>query len=280
VPTRNRRLEEELQSRRLTYFLRHLTYRLFDALQPLLIFGGLVILIALQIPWLSGPLQRIGLRGGTGELASTLLALVLVAIYVQVRSIENRLGDRSSDNQHLSDPMDVYPVLLDRATKIVRRDEKVLDVLGLSLYTAWPSIGFWLNRSELRGWTIRLAAPANLDGPTAERMPADWLDESRRNLTSAYTTGNSPMIKSAGIVVQPFGYDFLPFLHGFRLGNGDLFYSMLMWGSDGRLSRDEYSYTFVPHEDGSASAEAIRQVFDAWFIRACRDPWVPGASAP
>jgi hypothetical protein len=41
------------------------------------------------------------------------------------------------------------------------------------------------------------------------------------------------------IVPEAYGYTFVPVVHGFRLGNGDLLWSILMWGADGRISRGQ-----------------------------------------
>lgn len=56
-------------------------------------------------------------------------------------------------------------------------------------------------------------------------------------------------------------------------GNGDLFYSILMWDENHRISREIYSFEYQPAEDQSASAEWMREIFESWFTRACRDQW-------
>ena len=57
------------------------------------------------------------------------------------------------------------------------------------------------------------------------------------------------------IILEAYGYGFAPTIHGFRLGNGDLFHSLLLWDEAiGQLSLDGYSYEFISCEDQSESA--------------------------
>ena len=168
--------------------------------------------------------------------------------------------------------MDVYPILLDRARSIIRKEEKVLDVIGMTLYTAWPSIRFWLNRPEMAGWKVRFAAV--VDATDMSRLvPPEWFEESRSNLDQIAELAEVKAVKERGIHLEAYGYDFVPVLHGYRLGNGDLFYSVLMWDSDGRIGREVYSYEYIECTNHSPSAQAAREVFDSWFKRACRKPW-------
>lgn len=85
--------------------------------------------------------------------------------------------------------------------------------------------------------------------------------------------GKSASATQRRITIQTFGYDFAPALHGYRLGNGDLFYSIVLWQPDGNLGYEGFSYEFVPHEDHSPSAMAIRGVFESWFQRATQTAW-------
>jgi hypothetical protein len=263
----------------LKILLAQLGSHLLDILQPIIIFGGMLLVIGLKIPWLSGVLANVGVKDRSG-VSDTVVVVTLAAIFIEMRSLAQRIGERRVYQQHVDDAMDVYPILLERMRAVTKREEKRIEVLGMSLYTAWPSIRFWLNRPELAGWTIRLAACASATGDVLSHFPQDWLDEARQNLESIRQAASTPGIVNRGIRLEAFSYDFIPVLHGFRLGNGDLFYSILSFGDDGRINRDRYSYEFVPYEDGSTSAESIREVFESWLNRACRDAWVPAVTAP
>lgn len=277
MPEQQRYLSRQLQKRQFKYLLRQLGTKLLDSLQPIIIFGGLLIVLTTKIPWFKNVLTRIGISD-PNSFAQTMLLIVLAAIFIEVRGIAQRVSE-IPDQRHYGDPLEVYPALFEQIQQIKRKEEKTLDVLGLDLYTAWPSIGFFLHRPELRDWTIRMTAVARADSGVMELFPNSWVVEGRKNLQQVYDSQNSEVITSQNIVLEPYGYDFVPVIHGFRLGNGALFYSMLMWGPDGKISREIYSYEHLPANDRSSSAEWVRQIFDSWFERACRDKWPPPQGA-
>jgi len=251
--------------------IRRASERLLSFIQVFIAIAGLAVVVLLNIPWLDGPLKKIGLSDPTAVTGSV-LTLVVVSIFFDVRTLLSSKAD--PEKRHFSDPMDVYPVLEQRVNSISRAEEKVLDVIGMTLYTAWPSIRFWLNRNELNGWTVRFAAISESGQRRSIHVPTAWYRDAKTNLDNIYDFANSPLALDKHINVQAFGYDFMPVLHGYRLGNGDLFYSILQWQDDGKIGIDDYSYEFVPWGDKSASADAIRQVFDSWFRRATLSPWL------
>lgn len=263
---------QALRKRRIRWFLQRASERAISSVEIIVALGGLLVAILLSIPWLSGPFAKIGLTS-SGNFSRDVLIIVVVSIFFEVRRLA---GDKPSTSpRHFPDPMDVYPVLLERARSITRKDEQTLDVLGMTLYTAWPSIRFWLNRSDLVGWTVRLTALGTNDKALSKHVPSSWFRDARANLESIAEYAQSPAAQQKNICLKPYVYDFMPSLHGYRLGNGDLFYSILYWRPDGLLSIDNFSYEFVPCEDSSPSAKAIRQVFQSWFDRATAVPW-PG----
>ncbi|MQA98481.1 MAG: hypothetical protein GEV11_29245 [Streptosporangiales bacterium] len=213
----------------------------FDVLQSIIAIGGVLIVLLIHIPWLQNAFERLGF-GDTNKLTLTVITVLLASTYYEVASGKRRAG-REEIDRHFPDPMDVYPVLQERMRTIRRPEERTLDVIGMSLYTAWPTIRFLLARPDLAGWKIRLAAVVDVH------------------------------LRARNITLEAYGYDFMPVVHGFRLGNGDLFYSILLWQDDGRIGREGYSYEYVPAEDNSASASATREMFDSWLHRACHSPW-------
>lgn len=252
------------------HWIKRTADRMVAQLQVIIAAGGLFVVILLSIPWLDGPLKKAGLTA-PGPLSQAIVALVVVSIFFDIRKLIERKPE--PQNRHFPAPMDVYPVLLERIHSIARKEEKVLDVLGMTLFTAWPSIRFWLNRTDLNGWTVRFAALADHEAELTEHVPSFWFRDSKANLNSIVQYANSPAAQSKNINLQPFSYDFMPSLHGYRLGNGDLFYSILHWDADGKLRLDDFSYDFVPHEDHSPSSNAIRETFESWFQRATRSAW-------
>jgi len=271
-------LRDDLRRSRLQYHLKIVTNKVVEILQVIVAVGGLLLAVALQIPWLRKPLERIGLED-TGGTIQTILVFVVVAAFFEVRSLRSTL-DGTREQRHFANPIDVYPVLLSRMRSISRKEEKKLDVLGMTLYTAWPTITFWLNQPELSGWTIRLTAVLYSDKGIAGLIPREWFQESVSNLKSVAEAAKVPSVIRRDITLEPYGYDFMPVVHGFRLGNGDLFFSILSWQDDGRIGRESYSYEYIPCEDHSESAQAMRAVFDSWFERARKTPWHAAADLP
>jgi hypothetical protein len=263
--------DEIFRQKNIRYRIKRASERLVSFIQVFIALAGLAIAILLNVPWLEGPLRRIGLTS-TGALTGSVITVIVVSIFFDVRTLT--VGKTGPEKRHFSDPMDVYPVLLERIKSISRAEEKVLDVIGMTLYTAWPSIKFWLNRNDLNGWTVRFAAVSSGGQRRSTHVPVAWHREAKTNLDNICDFANSPVAQAKHINLQSFGYDFMPVLHGYRLGNGDLFYSILMWQDNGTIGIDNYSYEFVPREDKSPSADAIRVVFDSWFRRASVTRWV------
>jgi hypothetical protein len=259
----------ELERGRVRYRIRQGSERAVSLLQIIVAAGGLIVVILLSIPWLEGPLNKAGFTK-PGQLSQVILIIVVVSIFFEVRGLAS--PKPTLQRSHFSDPMDVYPVLLEHARAIARQEEKVLDVLGLTLFTAWPSIRFWLNRSDLDGWTMRFTAVAD-DGRFSAHLSESWSRDARANLDSIVQYASSAAFGTRNVTLKAFAYDFMPSLHGYRLGNGDLFYSILYWQADGKLNLGDFSYEFVPREDRSKSAEAIREIFDSWFRRATVTEW-------
>lgn len=266
----------EMSHQQTQYRIVRILNKIVSSLKVIVAVGGLVAVIMFEIPWFSGFFKKIDPADPNATIL-TLLTFVVVAIFFELRTLVD-YSDGGLVRRHFEDPMDVYPVMLERIQSITRQNEKVIDVLGMTLYTAWPSIQFWLGRSELAGFTIRLAAVAFDDARLSPQVPAFWFRDARNNLDSALEYGRSASASKRRIKIETYGYDFSPSLHGYRLGNGDLFYSLLLWQPDGNLGYEGFSYEFVPHEDVSPSAEAIRGVFDSWFQRASRQEWTGSAA--
>lgn len=187
-----------LRGRGLLAWLKRVSKRSPESMRGVIALGGLGLVVVLEVPWLAEPMRRLGFSD-RGAVTETVILFVLVSVFYEVRTAAER-ADHTVQQRHFADPLDVYPFLFERMKTIRHSNEKVIDVLGITLYTAWPTIGF-------------------------------------------------------------------------RLGNGDLFYSVLSWQEDGKIGRDGYSYEFVSGDDPSPSAMALRGVFDSWFARTTRTPW-------
>lgn len=252
---------------------------LWSIVQNVVVLGGTVLLVLLQVPWLGGVVEKLGFPDGT-TLSTVLIPLVLTGLYLEVAEISRAIARGTPSRQLHSNPLEVYPVLEARAKEIRRPESKQLDVLGMTLYTAWPSVRFWISRHEFANWNVRLAAMVDREGALGSFIQSEWSQQSIDQLTDILGRSSSADLAANSVGLTGFEYDFMPVVHGFRLGNGDLFLSQLRWGADGKISFDGYTYEFIPGDDVSPAAEAARNLFDSWFQRATRTPFAGPGSPP
>ena len=232
--------------------------------KTLIAVGGLVLIVLLQIPWLRSLLAKYGVNDPS-QIGQAVIVALAVSIFFDVRSLLADENREAAEPAFFSDPMDVYPALLSKAAAIKKPEEKTLDIIGMTLYTSWPSVRFWVQRSELSGWTINMSSVFQLTRRASSHVPQSWYKDSNTNLKSIVEFSQSDA--AAGNALNAFGYDFMPAIHGFRLGNGDLFWSALRWDADGRICLEGYTYEYVSGRDQSPLAKSKREVFDSWLRR-------------
>jgi hypothetical protein len=184
------------------------------------------------------------------------------------------------ERRHFVDPIMMYPFLVERAESL-EGAERSLDIIGMTLYTAWTTLKFWILRPETTNWSVRLAAVLDLDDRMSHWVPEIWRDEAEIYLADIVETAELRDVISRRIQLRAYAYDFVPTVHGYRLGNGDMFISFLKWQDDNRLGKRGYTYEFIPGTEQSVSAQAFRDLFDSWFERAItRGQFAPRGRAP
>jgi hypothetical protein len=263
-------VRRKVKWRKIAHWVRERSEQIATVFKAVFVVGGLLLVVALEIPWLQPLAKRFGFDSLEG-VGVPVITSILVLVYFDVRSMSAR--QLSPGDRHFTDPLSLYPVLEQRMRRITRREERSLDVLGMDLSTTWPLVTLWLRRREMDGWTIRLCAMVDESGVQHNFLPYDWSSESRSNLDKALRMRGELAASGREIDISTYAYDFMPVVHGFRLGNGDLFFSMLSWDKDGKIGVGDYSYEHVPCEDESPSAIATRDVFSSWFQRASSQPW-------
>lgn len=234
---------------------------------------GVGLLILLQVPWLDTPLNLIGIRD-SDTFRTIVVTLVLTGMLLEMRELGRTVRSHEM-RQHFADPRDMYQFMLKRADGITSRRKRQLDVLGLTLYSAWPTISFWLQQTTLRDWTIRFATLKSSGSAAHAWVPDDWPSESAANVSAIRKFVESASLEQRRISIEIAEYDFVPGIHGFRLGNGDVFISSLLWQEDRRLGKPGFSYEYVPASDDSVGAIALRRLFDNWFDRAMHHAVAP-----
>lgn len=166
---------------------------------------------------------------------------------------------------------DVYPELLAELRALPVRARQV-DVLGLTLFTAWNQLQGFLPQPETRGWTVRLLCicPGFVERELPG-IPREWAGESRRQAETIrrFLEKQAASLAERDVKVSLECYAAFPALHGFILGNGTLFMSVTQWEAE----QDELAMPYHPYEkidatDHSRRAHVYREIFRNWVDHA------------
>ncbi len=223
-----------------------------------------------------------------------LIAMIVTMIHElseRTRSVDDALTDRDRQLLERTEKIDkalamlqpaqsvlidggiskVYPCLFEELNR-ARESERVLDVFGLTLITAWPQLKAWLAQPETPlGWTIRLLC---LSPHMANRgMPwirSEWYENARGMIQEieAYLVREEAAMLRRNVRLTLHTYDCIPALHGFYLGNETLFVSCLRWDAKNQFDDAHHFYEKFEGSDRSDRAEAYRKLFSNWFEHA------------
>ena len=171
-----------------------------------------------------------------------------------------------SQRRTFPDPIEMYPFLLECCDNC-DIEERTVDVLGLTLASTWSSLKFWIRREDVRNWRIRLTG---FVGAT-EEVSDEWAPETVASFRSIKETGARDDVRERNVTLETYGYTFAPAVHGFRLPNGDLFIAVTTREAH-EISRQECPYEYVPGDERSTSADALRRLFESWFAAAISSP--------
>ncbi|WP_113697558.1 hypothetical protein [Amycolatopsis albispora] len=204
-------------------------------------------------------------------IVAIMLEVAIVAVYQlgrQVRAMRAELGPRQ-DTRIVNDVGAVVDAVK-RLSAEGRRSERTLDVLGLTLNTTWPQLAAWLTGHDAPShWRITLYSldPAYLE--RSDELPGYWSSEAARSQERIRERAEEEAedLAHRRIKLELRTYACLPAVHGFRLGNGDLFLAYLQWTEAGSIRPFEF-YEHIPREDQSARANRYRDLFDSWLARA------------
>ncbi|MEY2516455.1 MAG: hypothetical protein QOJ89_3813, partial [bacterium] len=150
--------------------LRDLADRMLRSVPGLLALIGAGLLVALQIPFLEGFFKKLGIENDAGFQA-LVITVLLTTLLLELRDLARSVKGELQGAQHFSDPNAMYDVLKARAGTIRRREDRRMDVLGLTLFSAWPQLRFWLERDGCSDWSIRFATLAGHATSVAGTVP-------------------------------------------------------------------------------------------------------------
>jgi hypothetical protein len=236
--------------------------RFMDGGQVWFVLVALAFLLLLQIP---GVDELLGIDN-SAEVRNGIAVLALASILLELRQLNRRVTPAISGRQQYPDPGEMYDTLKEKAKEITDPEQQEIKVLGLTLYSAWPVLSFFLERPEVRDWTVKLATLSKNACASRQCVPADWPKESATTVSQVLQFRNRQG-REHRHRIEVYEYEFPPAVHGFRLGNGDVFICTQRW-EDGRFGKHRFSYDYVPAHDGSASATAARELFKNWFDQA------------
>ncbi|MFZ0772222.1 MAG: hypothetical protein WCA49_25035 [Candidatus Sulfotelmatobacter sp.] len=211
-------------------------------------------------------------------LAATMF--VLVSFQQQLRQVAKRLGDFSpsaSSRIIRGGIKDVYPELQKILAELGAgsSSERSLDVLGLTLFTAWPMLlqpGLSSAEGALRGWRVNvfLLCPDFIKSNPC--FSAAWALQAEAQLLAIkeFATNNAQLLKELKTDLAVTKYKFFPAVHGFRTGAGHLLISYIHWNGTSLEGPTQF-YEFFQPSDKSARASLYRDLFGNWIERAKRE---------
>lgn len=223
-------------------------------------------LVLLQVPGVQDVGEELGLDSSR-ELLIAVGALLLTSILLELRQLKQRVSPVITGRQHYSDPNEMYNALREKAGELTDPRHFEIEVLGLTLYSAWPQLESFLEGPGVDRWTVRLATLAEHSSAARQWVPETWPKESGTTVAQVKEF-MSRKGKDHHHTIEIYEYDFAPAVHGFRLGNGDVFISTLRWRDEGRLGKHRFPYDYVPAHDVSPEADAARALFENWFEQA------------
>jgi hypothetical protein len=176
---------------------------------------------------------------------------------------------------------DVYGPLL-AELKTVPRRARTIDVLGLTLFTAWNQLEGWLSQPDAEGWKVTLLClDPDFGAKAIPGIPSDWYEAAKSISTqiAAYDAAHRVELETRNIELIVLQYAAFPAIHGFRIGNGTLFISCTHWETAvDSLAKPYQFYDVFAASDQSERAEAYRSLFDNWFGHAraqSKQAWIP-----
>jgi hypothetical protein len=224
------------------------------------------ILILLQVPGVEEVLERIGLENST-RLRTAFGVVLLGSILLELRQVKRNVMPTASGHEHYSDRKAMYTALIEKAAEVTESEHRQIDVLGLTLFSAWPELENFLERPGVNGWTVRLATLSRSAPPRELWIPDGWPRESETTVRQVMDFEASQGIEHSHSI-EVVEYELPPVVHGFRLGNGDIFLSTLKWREGGRLGKHRFPYDYFPAYDRSPTAVDARALFKSWFDQA------------
>jgi len=244
----------------------------------------LIILLAWSIDSVRCWIQDHGLKGldvpAIVGIALAATMFVLITFQQQLKQVEKRLAvfSPSTSSKIVGGGIkDVYSELANILGELGAGTggERTLDVLGLTLFTAWPMLlepSLSSTEGALRGWRVNVFFLSSDFIKANSCFSAPWALQSEAELSSIkeFTRNKAQLLKELGTELTVTQYSFFPAVHGFRTEAGHLLISYIHWSGE-LLDTPTQFYEFFQPSDKSTRASFYRVLFDNWIERAKRE---------
>ena len=236
-----------------------------------------VVLIAVVLIFTLLPFARERLEALTGldttALVAALVALCVPLLFWAIRDIQRDVQKLAeSVARHRTLPIlrgvgAIYPHVHNAIIHANREGEpRILRVIGLTLYTAWPNIHSWVESGDLNGWRVEMSSILPQAAMDATHIPNDWGDESAiqgRRIEASI----SPCLV-AGVMLCHAYYRIVPPIHGFSVSDRTLFFSHVTLGESGHVRPPHDFYEVIDRREDETRYLFYRGLFDHWYAAA------------
>jgi hypothetical protein len=254
-------------------------FSLYEKIEGYVVGIGGVFLVLMAIPPIHALLTL------PEESIVALLGVELVLVLKSLHGIEKGITSLDIKSQLIKKGVnEVYPyidALMSRRPRWTARRRGSVEVLGLSLYTAWPFLQGLLKTSTNEHCDITLCCLDPEYIPTNPTIRPEWAEHARANINEItnYVRANASDLKQRDIALRLHLYRFFPLIHGFRFDGEDILYSFLHCANDGRAAQPLDFYEHASQRDSETRSALYSELFVSWLDEAKRGREVLGSVA-
>ena len=143
-----------------------------------------------------------------------------------------------------------------------------LDILGITLFSAWDHLQPLLKKPTFRDWDVTFACMQADYAKAQASVPPEWsepLPARLRDITDFVKKSKADLDKR-NVRVRLFVFEHIPAIHGFRIEQEEVFLSYIHWeGQD--LAKPFQFYEHFAAGNRSMRATQYRELFANWLER-------------
>jgi hypothetical protein len=240
----------------------------------------ILVLVLISVVLYSIPLSRSWLLA-TGIIDNqTILGLIGLSIAVAVYSLKEIQADLRELGTYvhsrfekssllMGGPIQVNQMIADLIPRIHEPKQRCIDILGMTLDTAWPMIRHWIGRDEIRDCEIRMYCIDPLFAMENKRLVGENAANTAKDMSEKideYIETNRDMLIGKKILISLSCFRELPPIHGVMLGDGSLFLTIAQWIGGDPVDRGVPTiYEYFSSDDSTPRAMVYRNLFRRWL---------------